>query len=173
MLLLLPAGCVGLAVPASAEPKQTTSIIIQNKATTSGGVSGNETGHAVESRTTITVTGSKSFSTPYGSHLEPILQKIGASQDQRKRISAIVQSYRPKIEPLRVEYRAKSKEFIEYIIEGKPAELIMARQGELNNIYGVITTDYSLMRLEIRRSLTPQQCKEFEEYRAQQGWRSK
>ncbi len=115
----------------------------------------------------------KGFERPYGSHLQPILATIGASDEQKKRITVIVEHYRPKLEPMRVEYRQKSKEFIDFIITGKPAEVIMARQVELNNLYGVINTQYSLMRLEIRRLLSPQQCVKYEEYRRTQGWRTR
>jgi len=112
------------------------------------------------------------FKAAYGSHLEPILAKIGASPEQRKQITAIVLEYKPKIEPLRVEYKQKSQEFLNFIVTGMPAEKVMARQGELNKLYSVIVSQYSLMRLEIRRYLTSDQCRLFEQYRAQQGWSS-
>jgi Spy/CpxP family protein refolding chaperone len=107
---------------------------------------------------------------PHGSHLEPILQKIHANPDQRTKITFIVTNYRPKIEPLRQEYRQKSQEFIDYIITGQPAEKVISRQTELNHLYGAIVTQYSMMRLEIRRVLTVEQSKLYEDYRRQQGW---
>lgn len=110
------------------------------------------------------------FREPHGSHLEPILRKINASPEQRVRITTIVTSFKPKIEPLRQEYRLKSQEFINCLVTGEPAEAVMARMGELNQLYGSIVTQYSLMRLEIRKVLTPDQRKAYEEYRHQQGW---
>lgn len=139
---------------------------ISTKATTS------ESSTRIEAHSSVTIT-TAGIDAPYGSHLNPILEKICATPDQRKRLAGIVESYKPKIEPLRAEYKQKSKEFINDIISGQPAEVIMARQGELNNLHGVISTQYSLMRLEIRRMLSPQQCKLFEEYRLSQGWRSR
>ncbi|MBI4533884.1 MAG: hypothetical protein HY711_08035 [Candidatus Melainabacteria bacterium] len=109
---------------------------------------------------------------PYGSHLEPILQKIGATPEQRKRIAEIVMSHKPRIEPLRQEYKQKSQEFLTCLVSRKPAEDIMASQGELSQLYSVIVSQYNLMRLEIRRLLTPEQRVVFEEYRRQQGWSS-
>ncbi len=38
---------------------------------------------------------------PFGYHLQPILEAIKATPDQRKKISAIVEELRPTIEPLR------------------------------------------------------------------------
>lgn len=112
------------------------------------------------------------LSSPHGSHLEPILARIGANPEQRKSITTIVMSYKPRLDPLKQEYRQKSNEFLDYIVTGKPADVVMARQGELNNLYSVIIMEYSRMRLEIRKQLTPDQCKKFEEYRRQQGWSS-
>ncbi len=142
----------------------------------------NSAGHSATEATVKTATqatsksaaaAGKTFDKPYGSHLEPMLEKIGATADQRKQVTFIVDNYKPKIEPLRVEYRQKSQEFLEFIIHGQPAEVIMARQGELNHLHGDISTEYSLMRLEIRRLLTPDQCRRLEEYRTQQGWTGK
>lgn len=166
-----------VGVPCSADPKESgTYLLLQTSTTpvnkTIPSVTADPQNAKPGSGSTAT-SGSKKFDKPYGSHLEPILQRIGANPDLRKKITIIVQTYRPKIEPLRTEYKTKSAEFINYIVQGKPAEVIMARQGELNNLYGVIITEYGLMRMEIRRVLTPQQCKAFEEYRAQQGWHSK
>gem|GEM_PF-2858273 len=135
------------------------------------GQGGAETAVLSQSITKPSPPADKQFAQPYGSHLQPILERIQASPEQRRKISEIVSNYRPKIDPLRQEYREKSKEFIEFIIEGKPAEVIMARQGELNNLYGVIVTEYSMMSLEIRRNLSPAQCRQFEQYRKQQGWK--
>jgi Spy/CpxP family protein refolding chaperone len=115
---------------------------------------------------------SDKFKTPYGAHLEPILVKINASADQRQKIGAIVASYRPKIDPLRQEYKEKSNQFVNGLITGQPAEAVMAKQGELNKLYAVIVSQYSLMQLEIRKSLTPDQTRLFEEYKRQQGWTS-
>lgn len=126
----------------------------------------------IGSKATVTTTkvADKSMSSAYGSHLEPILVKINASADQRQRITAIVTSYKPKIEPLRQEYREKSQQFVNGLVSGQPAEAVMERQSELNKIYSSIVTQYGMMQLEIRKLLTPQQAKAFEEYKRSQGW---
>lgn len=121
-------------------------------------------------KTSDVLSTAEKFKEPHGSHLEPILRKINASPEQRVRITTIVTSFKPKIEPLRQEYRLKSQEFINCLVTGEPAEAVMARMGELNHLYGSIVTQYSLMRLEIRKVLTPDQRKAYEEYRHQQGW---
>jgi Spy/CpxP family protein refolding chaperone len=109
---------------------------------------------------------------PYGYHLEPILQKINASADQRTKIVSVVQSYKSKIQPLRDEYKGKRQEFIAVMTGGGAAETIMAKQMELSHLASEITSKYTLMRLEIRRMLTPQQILQFEDYARQHGWNS-
>ena len=120
----------------------------------------------------VVATNAGQFGQRYGSHLEPILVKISATPEQRKTITGILTTYKPKVEPLRQEYRVKSQEFLDYIVQGKPADVVMSRQGELNHIYSAIITQYSMMRIEIRKQLTDQQCVQFEEYRRKQGWTS-
>ena len=112
------------------------------------------------------------MNSPYGSHLQPILMVIKATPEQRVKISGIVESYKPKIEPLRQEYRVKSGEFLDLLMKGGPAEVIMARQGDLNKVYSLIIVHYASMQLEIRKQLTPQQTVLFEQYRRQEGWTS-
>lgn len=117
------------------------------------------------------VAGGKSFKQPYGSHLEPILKTIAATADQRKKITAVVQNYKPKIQPLREQYNQKRDEFLKSVCDGKEAELIMTQQVELGRLHSDIVSQYTFMRLEIRRFLTPDQIVLLEKYRKQQGWR--
>jgi hypothetical protein len=107
---------------------------------------------------------------PYGSHLKPILDSIKASTDQRTKISQIVESYRNRIQPLREEYKQKQQEFLTSMTSGGAAETIMTKQVELSHLSSEITSRYTLMRLEIRRQLSPQQILQFEAYARQQGW---
>jgi Spy/CpxP family protein refolding chaperone len=176
--LFIAASGLTSVLPASAGPEAgTVNVVVQSTSKASSSTSRSTKSNQIEAQQGQTVVTAsvpaKGFDKPYGYHLQPILSKIGASDSQRKQITVIVEQYRPKLEPMRVEYRQKSREFIDFIITGKPAEVIMARQVELNNLYGVIITQYSLMRLEIRRLLSPQQCMKYEEYRQTQGWRSK
>jgi Spy/CpxP family protein refolding chaperone len=122
--------------------------------------------------TTTAKVSDKSMASAYGSHMEPILKKINASPEQRQKISVIVASYKPKIEPMRQEYREKSQQFLNFIVTGQPAVTVMERQNELNKLYSTIITQYSMMQIEIRKTLTPEQTKLFEEYKRQQGWNS-
>ena len=108
----------------------------------------------------------------YGSHLVPILNTVNATSEQRQRITEIFVSHKPKIEPLKQEYRQKSQEFIDCIVSGKPSELVMYEQSELNRLHGQIASQYSLIQLEIRKVLTPQQWKMFQEYKQKEGWRT-
>jgi hypothetical protein len=114
--------------------------------------------------------GGKSFKQPYGMHLEPILKTIKANDDQRKKITAIVNNYKPKIQPLREQYNLKREEFLKSICDGKEAEVVMSQQVELGRLYSDITSQYTFMRLEIRKFLSPDQILLMEKYRKQQGW---
>src|SRR5579883_333494 len=92
-------------------------------------------------------------SKPYGYHLNPILERIKASNDQRLKISQIMQSYRFKIQPLRDTYMLKQQEFISSMVGGGSAEQIMSKQIELGHLSSEISSEYWMMRLEIRRLL--------------------
>jgi Spy/CpxP family protein refolding chaperone len=112
-------------------------------------------------------------SKPYGYHIEPILKKIKANDDQRLKIKNVVQSYRSKIQPLRDEYKIKRQEFITVMTGGGASETIMAKQMELSRLASEITSKYTLMRLEIRRVLSPPQILLLEEYAREHGWNSR
>lgn len=116
------------------------------------------------------IAGGKSFKQPYGSHLEPILVKIAATPDQRKNITAVFLSYKPKLQPLRDQYNVKRDEFLKSLCDGKDAAVVMSQQVELGRLYSDITSQYTFMRLDIRRYLSPNQIVLFEQYRKQQGW---
>jgi flagellar biosynthesis chaperone FliJ len=109
-------------------------------------------------------------SKPYGSHLKPILDRIKASDEQRTKISQIVESYRSRIQPLRDEYKQRRESFLASMTSGATAETIMTRQVELSHLSSEITSRYTLMRLEVRRQLTPQQILQFEAYARENGW---
>jgi hypothetical protein len=113
---------------------------------------------------------SMDVSTPYGSHMKPIMDRIKASPDQRTKISSIVESYRSRIQPLRDEYKQKRQEFLTSMTSGGTAETIMTKQVELSHLSSEITSRYCLMRLEIRRQLSPQQILQFEAYARENGW---
>jgi Spy/CpxP family protein refolding chaperone len=107
---------------------------------------------------------------PYGYHLQPILDKINASAEQREKITQVVMSYKATIQPLREQYKGKQQDFIGSMISGGAAETIMSKQVELGHLSSEITSKYCLMRLEIRRHLTPQQILQFESYGREHGW---
>jgi hypothetical protein len=102
--------------------------------------------------------------------LQPILDRIKASPEQRGKIKTIVESYRAKIQPLRDEYKQKQQEFLASMTSGSSAETIMTRQVELSHLSSEITSRYTLMRLEIRRQLSPEQVLQFEGYAREHGW---
>lgn len=109
-------------------------------------------------------------SRPYGSHLKPILDRIKATSDQRTKISSIVEGYRSRIQPLREEYKQKQQEFLTSMTSGGTAETIMTKQVELSHLSSEINSRYYLMRLEIRRQLTPGQILQFEAYAREHNW---
>jgi hypothetical protein len=108
--------------------------------------------------------------TPYGSHLKPILDRIKATNEQRSKISQVVESYRSRIQPLRDEYKQKRQEFLTAMTSGGTAETIMTKQVELSHLSSEISSRYCLMRLEVRRQLSPQQILQFEAYARENGW---
>jgi hypothetical protein len=110
--------------------------------------------------------------TPYGSHMKPIMDRIKATTDQRTKIGQIVESYRSRIQPLRDEYKQKRQEFLTSMTSGGTAETIMTKQVELSHLSSEISSRYCLMRLEIRRQLSPQQILQFEAYARENGWNS-
>lgn len=116
--------------------------------------------------------GRNAFSKPYGSYLAPILEHIHADPDQRTKITAIVQSYRGRIEPLTLEYKQKNQEFLANVLHGQAPELIMGEQTALGRLYSEITLYYCQMSLEVRRTLNPEQIVRYEEFKRQQGWTS-
>lgn len=115
-------------------------------------------------------TGSDTSHAPYGSHLQPILETVHATPEQRKKITEIVLQFRPTIEPVMIKYREKRNQFLHSIVTGSPAEDIMSKQAEVNELFDKICNDYCLMNLKVRRQLTAHQCDLLQQYRRKQGW---
>src|ERR1700676_5522856 len=82
------------------------------------------------------------MSQAYGSHLEPILKAIDATAQQRKQITEILENFRPKIQPLKVKYKTVQEQFLTSMTNSRPAEEIMLKQEEMNEIYGRILNEY-------------------------------
>jgi Spy/CpxP family protein refolding chaperone len=122
------------------------------------------------STTTTVTTNPPSLGGKYGSHLEPILQTISATPQQRKQITEIMQDFRPHIEPLQIKYREKQRQFLATMTSARPAEEVMVKQTELNELYSQISTEYCVMHLKIRKLLSEDQCVKYENYRRNQGW---
>lgn len=106
----------------------------------------------------------------YGSHLEPILKTINATPDQRIKISALVNEFKPKIEPSLIKYRETRDQFLQCMITGKASEDIMSKQDEMNQLSSQINSQYMMMNLKVRRLLKPDQVEPYENYRRKQGW---
>lgn len=113
---------------------------------------------------------SNQFSKPYGYYLLPILDYVHANKDQRDKISAIVQSYRSRIEPLSTEYKQKNQELLNNLSQGGSSEAIMGQQTHLGRLYSEITLYYCQMSLEVRKNLAPDQIVLYEEFKRQRGW---
>lgn len=133
----------------------------------SGAATGKNAAAALPTGKNIDVT------SPYGSHLKPILDTIKATDEQRTKISRVVDGYRSRIQPLRDEYKQKRSEFLTAMTSGGAAETIMTKQVELSHLSSEISSRYCLMRLEIRRLLTPQQILQFEAYARENGWNNR
>ncbi|MBY0549605.1 MAG: hypothetical protein K2W95_20170 [Candidatus Obscuribacterales bacterium] len=110
------------------------------------------------------------FSRPYGSHLQAILDTVSATPEQRSSITAVVEAFRPKIDPLRQTYNQKRQEFLTGITTGLSSDQIMVKQTDLSQLYSDISCQYCRMSLEIRRQLRPEQIVQYESYRMKQGW---
>lgn len=106
----------------------------------------------------------------YGSHLQAILTAIQATPDQRKKITEILEEFRPKIVPLKTEYKRKQAEFLQTMIAGRAPEDLMLKQEAMNEVQSRIINEYCAMNLKVRRLLNPHQCEQYENYRHQQGW---
>lgn len=107
---------------------------------------------------------------PYGSHLEPILQAVQANTDQRKQITEVVEEFRPRIQPMKAKYRELQSQFLNSMTTGRPAEEIMLKQEELNELYNRIVNEYCVMNLKVRKLLNKDQFDRYEAYRKAQGW---
>ncbi len=116
--------------------------------------------------------GASAMSKPYGYYLKPILERIQANPDQSAKITAILQSYRSRIEPLKSEYVHKNQEFLNNLSRGEDSARIMNEQIQLGHIYSDITLYYCQMSLEVRKVLSPEQIVRYEEFKRQQGWAS-
>lgn len=116
---------------------------------------------------------SKAYSRPYGSHLNAILSTINASEEQKTSITAIVETFRPRIDPLRQSYNQKRQEFLAGLTSGLSSDQLMVKQTDLSQLSSDISSQYCQMSLEIRRQLKPEQIVLYEEYRLKQGWSRK
>lgn len=106
----------------------------------------------------------------YGSHLEPILKTINATPDQRDKISAVVNEFKPKIEPNLIKYHETRDQFLQCMFTGKSSEDIMSKQDEMNQLSSQINNQYMMMNLKVRKLLKPDQVEPYENYRRKQGW---
>lgn len=129
----------------------------------------------VLSQTTIIQTGEISAPQgprkPFGSHLEPILKAVGASDDQKKTISEIVQDFKGRIEPMRKKHDELRDEFLSSLTSGKSGDTIIATQAEFNRVHSDLSAQYLALRLKVQQVLTPEQNEKYKIYREKQGWK--
>ena len=116
---------------------------------------------------------SDGFEKPYGYYVNPILDAVKANDDQRKKITAIVEELRPTIEPLRKKFREKQSTFLSGMTTGASAEDLLCSQRELSQIRGEINDQYLLMRLRIRKLLKPEQQAAYDDFLSSKGWLKK
>lgn len=113
------------------------------------------------------------FERPYGYYTPMILDAVKANEDQRKKITAIVEELRPTIEPLRKKFKEKQAVFLSGMGTGATAEDLLCAQRELGQIRGEINDQYLLMRLRVRKLLQPAQQELYDDFLAKQGWMRK
>jgi hypothetical protein len=113
------------------------------------------------------------FDKPYGYYLNPILEAVKANDDQRKKITQIVEELRPTIEPLRKKFKEKQSMFLSGMARGISSEDLLCAQSELGQIRGEINDQYLLMRLRVRKLLQPAQIVAYDDFLARQGWLKK
>jgi Spy/CpxP family protein refolding chaperone len=106
----------------------------------------------------------------YGKHLEPILNAIQATPDQRKQITEVFEDFRPKIQPLKAKYKEAQSQFLNAMMTGKSSEEIMLKQQDMNALYSRVVDQYCALHLRMRKLLTPNQIDAYEQYRTKQGW---
>lgn len=112
------------------------------------------------------------FTHPYGYYLQPILEHIHANPDQKVKITAIVQSYRARIEPLQSEYKQRNQALLDKLAHGESSTTIMDDQMRVGRLYSDLNLYYCQMSLEVRKILSPDQIVLYEEFKRQQGWNS-
>lgn len=110
---------------------------------------------------------------PYGHFTPMILDTVKANDDQRRKITAIVEELRPTIEPLRKKFKEKQTVFLSGMASGASAEDLLCAQRELGQIRGEINDQYLLMRLRVRKLLQPAQQELYDDFLAKQGWMKK
>lgn len=113
------------------------------------------------------------FEKSYGYYTPQILDAVKANQDQRKKITAIVDELRPTIEPLHKKFKEKQAVFLSGMATGASAEDLLCAQRELGQIRGEINDQYLLMRLRVRKLLDPNQQNLYADFLSRQGWMKK
>ncbi len=96
--------------------------------------------------------------------LEVLLDRISASRKQREQINRIVSSYGADLKTLRKQLEASRSDFITNITQGKSPEAVMAKEAQLSKFTSSVEMQTSLMQLEIRKLLQPEQWRIFEDY---------
>lgn len=131
---------------------------------------------STDSSTTITqkaVVSTKSESpTSFGSHLEPILKTVSASEEQRKTITAIVDEFRARIVPLRQKHDELRDQFLKSLTSGQPGDVVLANQSEFIRAQADLNAQYLALRLKVSQVLTEEQNDKFTAYRKKQGWKA-
>jgi Spy/CpxP family protein refolding chaperone len=115
---------------------------------------------------------SKEAPSAFGSHLEPILKTVSASEEQRKSITAIVDEFRARIVPLRQKHDELRDQFLKSLTSGQPGDVVLANQAEFIRAQADLNAQYLALRLKVSQVLTEEQNTKFSEYRKRQGWKT-
>ncbi len=136
-------------------------------------MTGPGTSATFSSSMTISVGTKSSSDGSFGSHLEPILKTVNASDDQRKSITAIVDDFKVRIVPLKKRHDELRDQFLKSLTSGETGETVMATQSDFIRAQNDLNAQYLALRLKVQQVLSPEQNEKFKEYRLKQGWKSK
>jgi Spy/CpxP family protein refolding chaperone len=127
---------------------------------------------SITSSTSITVS-KGSGSAAFGSHLEPILAFVNATDEQRKSITEIVEEHKLRITALRKRHDELRDAFLKALTSGQAGEAVLATQSDFIRAQNDLNAQYLAVRLKTQQVLTPEQNEKYKEYRLKQGWNSK
>jgi len=136
-----------------------------------GGKKDDKADQTKKTEMTASITVSRGGAQPaFGSHLEPILKTVSASEDQRKSITAIMEDFKTRIVPLRKRHDELRETFFKTLTSGQTGDVVLAAQSDFIRAQTDLSAQYLALRLKVSQVLTEEQNVKYAEYRKKQGW---